>query len=160
MFKVNVLKEMYQSNLNGVLLELVNYGLVLDDVSYEVAGYAQAVSALNKSEAAIKSLDSTLKTIDNYADMVGFDDELLATYANIQVQLLEQQSGNQAALKAIEASKLKGNLAGKLGNYINNLPSKVTTAMKAVKAFSNVITYGLIVIDDKAVICIYYNHRM
>lgn len=145
--KLNMLKDLYQSNLNEFMLELVNYGLILDDVSYELSGYAQAVETLNKSTTAIKSLESTLKAIDNYADIVGFDDELIQTYANIQVQLLEQQSTNEAALKALGKSKLEGKLAEKVGRYINNMPSKVITAMKVVKAFSDVVTYGTIIID-------------
>lgn len=145
--KLEIIKQMYNSNIKEVLVEIVNYELVLNDVAFELDGYAQAVSVAEKSAKKLVSLEKTLKSIKDYSKLAGFDDELCSAYSNIQVQLLEQKSLYKAAETAQEASKLEGNLAGKIGKYLNNMPPKVATAMKAVKAFSDFITYSMIAID-------------
>lgn len=145
--KLELIKQMYDSNIKEVLVEIVNYELVLNDVAFELDGYAQAVSVAEKSAQRLASLQKTLDTIDDYSKLTGFDDELCSTYLNIQVQFFEQQSVNNAAKVAQETSKLQGNLATKIGKYLNNMPPKVATAMKAVKALSDFITYSMIVID-------------
>lgn len=105
--KLKLIKQMYNSNINEVFVELVNYELELNDVAFELNGYAQAVSAVEKSKKALKSLYKTLETIDDYSKLTGFDDELCLTYLNIQVQFFEQQSVNNAAKVAQETSKLQ-----------------------------------------------------
>ncbi|MBQ2744087.1 MAG: VWA domain-containing protein [Lachnospiraceae bacterium] len=148
--KVAAIKDMYMENLDEIMLELTNYALVLDDVAFELSGYAEAASLYEKSAEKLISLKNTLKTIEDYKSLVEFNDEINTTCLNLQVQLLEQESANAAASKAIKSSKLIGNLEKKMGQYINNMPSKVTTAMKAINAFNNVISYGTIVIGTGA----------
>lgn len=146
--KIAAIKDFYLENLSEITLELVNYALILDEVAYEMSGYVEALNLYKKSAERLVSLRKTLDTIDSYKALVGFDDELTVTYLNIEVQILEQKSTNAAADKAIQSSKLIGNLEKKMGQFINKMSPKVTTAIKAVKAFNDAITYGIIIADN------------
>ena len=145
--KVSFLKKMYESNLYECYMDLINYGMILNELGLRTNEFAEIVEKLNYSKGRIESLEKTLSAIDDYAGLVGFDDEMLITYNNIYVQLLEQTSKNALAEKALAKSGLEGKLAGKTGTFVSALSPKVKNTMKIFSGINTALGYGTLIVD-------------
>ena len=142
--KFKQLRDLYGSKINEIFLDIVNYQINLGSVAGDASELARASEILNSSKDAIKSLEKTLSTITEYSKLQGFDDELIMTYNNIYVQLLEQKSKSSVMSEVLKNVNLDGKLAEGLGNFANKLPSEV---WYAINKYGNAISYGLIILD-------------
>lgn len=142
--KLDFMIQMYESDLCEFLIELADYALILNDIGDLSSDYVEAKELLISTQGRIESLKKTLEAVKDYADIVGYDDEMRETYDNIFDQFLEQKLANTVASEAIKKSKLEGRLADRVGNYVRAISPKVKEKLKkAGKCF----TYGIFAID-------------
>ena len=152
----NAIKDIYDSSLFSMLEEGTNYILSFSDVLNQtkysidyVAARQSVVDCCNK----IASLRQTVASIENYSQLVGYDDELVQTFLNIQIQIVEQKelldSANSKFANILNEMKLNGKFAEATGKLVNKLPSPAVKFIQKLGSpkVNSFLTYGLIALD-------------
>lgn len=144
---LEAMKEMYESDIREAI-STIGSGLVrLGTIEGESSEYYKALNTIQKCEEKLVSYKKTLETIKSYGELAGFDKELLATYNNIQVQVLEFESAMSQASKTTKNTKVIKGMTEKLGSLCGNVPSRFNNAMKLVGKGGDVLGYAGIVIE-------------
>lgn len=156
---INSIKDIYDSSIFSMLEEGTNYLLSFSDVLNQTkysADYLTARQSVVDCCNRLRSLRKTIDCIDRYSQLVEYDDELLETFLNIEVQIVEQQdllhSANNEFANVLNEMKLNGKFAEATGRLVNKLPSPAVKFIKTLGSnkVNSFLTYGLIAIDTGA----------
>lgn len=153
---ISAIKETYDSSLFSMLEEGTNYLLsfsdILNQTEYAV-DYFKAKQSVVDCCNKIASLRQTIASIENYSQLVGYDDELVQTFLNIEVQIAEQKelldSANKEFANILNEMKLNGKFAETTGKLVNKLPLPAVKFIQKLgsQKVNSFLTYGLIALD-------------
>lgn len=153
---ISAIKETYDSSLFSMLEEGTNYLLSFSDILSQTeyaADYFAARQSVVDCCNKIASLRQTIASIENYSQLVEYDDELLQTFLNIEVQIVEQKelldSANIEFANILNEMKLNGKFAEATGKLVNKLPSPAVKFIQKLgsQKVNSFLTYGLIALD-------------
>lgn len=153
---INTIKDTYNSSLFSMLEKGTNYALSFSDILNQTKyaeDYFKARQSVVDCCNKIASLRQTVASIENYSQLVGYDDELVQTFVNIQTQIVEQKellnSANNEFANVLNKMKLNGKFAESTGKLVNKLPSPVVKFIHKMGSgkVSTFLTYGVIVLD-------------
>ena len=153
---INAIKDTYNSSLFSMLETGTNYALSFSDILNQTkyaADYFTARQSVVDCCNKIASLRQTVASIENYSQLVEYDDELVQTFLNIEVQIVEQkellEGANKEFATILNEMKLNGKFAESTGKLVNKLPSPVVKFINKMGSgkLSTFLTYGVIALD-------------